>query len=117
MPKILIVDDDITITELMRALVKMEGHEPITVNDSLQALEIANSVQPDLITLDLMMPGLTGFELCHDDPKFANTPIVIVSAKDDPESMEQAKQAGATDYLTKPFSLDEFLNKIKPFVS
>jgi DNA-binding response OmpR family regulator len=119
MPKILIVDDDITITELMKALVKMEGHEPTTVNDSLQAMEIAKSVNPDLITLDLMMPGLTGFELCkllHDDPKFSNTPIVIVSAKDDPESKEQAKQAGATGYLTKPFGLDEFLNKIKPFV-
>ena len=120
MPKILIVDDDITITELMKALVKTEGHEPTTVNDSLQALEIAKSLNPDLITLDLMMPGLTGFELCklmHEDPSFANTPIVIVSAKDDPESKEQAKQAGATDYLTKPFGLDEFINKIKPFVT
>jgi len=120
MPKILIVDDDITITELMKALVKMEGHEPTTVNDSLQAMEIAKSLNPDLITLDLMMPGLTGFELCkllHDDPKFTNTPIVIVSAKDDPESKEQAIQAGAIDYLTKPFGLDEFINKIKPFVT
>ena len=119
MPKILIVDDDITITELMKALVKIEGHEPTTVNDSLQALEIAKSLNPDLITLDLMMPGLTGFELCkllHDDPKFSNTPIVIVSAKDDPESKEQAIHAGATDYLMKPFGLDEFLNKIKPLV-
>ena len=120
MPKILIVDDDVTITELMKALVKMEGHEPTTVNDSLQAMEIANSVNPDLITLDLMMPGLTGFELCkllHDDPKFANTPIVIISAKDDFESKEQAIQAGARDYLTKPFGLDEFINKIKPFIT
>ncbi|MEP6895616.1 MAG: response regulator [Chloroflexota bacterium] len=120
MPKILIVDDDITITELMKALVKTEGHEPTTVNDSLQAMEIARSVNPDLITLDLMMPGLTGFELCkllHDDPSFANTPIVIVSAKDDSESKEQAKEAGATDYLTKPFGLEEFINKIKPFVT
>jgi twitching motility two-component system response regulator PilG len=120
MPKILIVDDDITITELMKALVKTEGHEPTTVNDSLQAMEIAKTVNPDLITLDLMMPGLTGFELCkllHDDPSFANTPIVIVSAKDDSESKEQAKQAGATDYLTKPFGLEEFINKIKPFVT
>ena len=120
MPKILIVDDDITITELMKALVKMEGHEPTTVNDSLQAMEIAKSLNPDLITLDLMMPGLTGFELCkllHDDPKFEHTPIVIVSAKDDPESKEQAIQAGAIDYLTKPFGLDEFINKIKPFVT
>ena len=120
MPKILIVDDDITITELMKALVKMEGHEPTAVNDSLQAMEIAKSLNPDLITLDLMMPGLTGFELCkllHEDPEFANTPIVIVSAKDDAESMAQAKQMGATDYLTKPFGLDEFLKKIKPFVT
>jgi len=104
----------------LKALVKMEGHEPTTVNDSLQAMEIARSVNPDLITLDLMMPGLTGFELCkllHEDPKFINTPIVIVSAKDDVESKEQAKQAGATDYLTKPFGLDEFLKKIKPFVT
>jgi DNA-binding response OmpR family regulator len=83
-------------------------------------MEIAKTVNPDLITLDLMMPGLTGFELCkllHDDPSFANTPIVIVSAKDDSESKEQAKQAGATDYLTKPFGLEEFINKIKPFVT
>jgi twitching motility two-component system response regulator PilG len=83
-------------------------------------MEIAKSLNPDLITLDLMMPGLTGFELCkllHDDPEFAKTPIVIVSAKDDAESMAQAKQVGATDYLTKPFGLDEFLKKIKPFVT
>ncbi len=116
MPKILIVDDDVTITELMKALVTMEGHQPTTVNDSLQAVEIANSVNPDLITLDLMMPGLTGFELCqilHDDPKFTNTPIVIISAKDDPESKEKALHAGAKDYITKPFGVDDFINKIK----
>jgi DNA-binding response OmpR family regulator len=116
MPKILIVDDDVTITELMKALVTMEGHQPTTVNDSLQAMEIANSVNPDLITLDLMMPGLTGFELCqilHDDPKFTNTPIVIISAKDDPESKEKALRAGAKYYITKPFGVDDFINKIK----
>lgn len=116
MPKILIVDDDVIITELMKALVSMEGHQPTTVNDSLQAVDVAKSVNPDLITLDLMMPGLTGFELCkilHDDPRFSNTPIVIVSAKDDPESKEKALQAGAKDYITKPFGVDDFINKIK----
>src|SRR5215204_3240756 len=105
MPKILIVDDDITITELMKALATMDGHEPTTVNNSLEAIDIANSVQPDLITLDLMMPGLTGFELCkllHDDPKFANVPIVIVSARDDRESKDKAIELGAKDYITKP---------------
>lgn len=116
MPKILIIDDDVTITELMKALVKMEGHEPTTVNDSLQALEIAQTIKPDLITLDLMMPGLTGFELCErmkNDPKFADVPIVIVSARDDAESKAKALQAGAIKYITKPFGVDEFIGTIK----
>ena len=116
MPKILIVDDDVSITELMKALVKMEGHQPTTVNDSTKAIEVANSVHPDLITLDLMMPGLTGFELCdllHNDPKFADVPIVIVSARDDRESKDKAIEMGAKDYITKPFGVDELMNKIK----
>ena len=116
MPKILIVDDDFTVTELMKALVKIDGHEPTTVNDSLQAIDIAKSVNPDLITLDLMMPGLSGFDLCklfHDDPNLSHIPIIIVSAKDDPESKKRAMEAGAKDYLTKPFNVDEFLDRIK----
>lgn len=116
MPKILIVDDDFTITELMKALVSMEGHQPTTVNDSTKAIEVANSVNPDLITLDLMMPGLTGFELCellHNDPKFMNIPIIIVSAQDDHESKDRALRAGAKEYITKPFGVDEFIGKIK----
>ena len=116
MPKILIVDDDVTITELMKALMTMEGHQPTTVNDSTKAIEVANTIQPDLITLDLMMPGLTGFELCkliHDDPKFTNIPIMIVSARDDNESKAKAKEAGAKDYLTKPFGVDDLIQKVK----
>jgi len=119
MPKILVVDDDVSITELMKLLLKMEGHEPTTVNDSLQAMEIAKSVNPDLITLDLMMPGLTGFELCEllsKDHHFENTPIIIISAKDDLESKEKARQAGAKDYITKPFGTDVFLSTIKSLV-
>jgi CheY-like chemotaxis protein len=120
MPKILIVDDDVTITDLMKMLVSMEGHQPTTVNDSTKAIEVADTVHPDLITLDLMMPGLTGFELCelmHNDPRFSAIPIVIVSAKDDPASMEKAFQAGAKDYITKPFGVDDFIKKIKELTS
>jgi CheY-like chemotaxis protein len=116
MPRILIVDDDVTITDLMKMLVSMEGHQPTTVNDSTKVLEVADSVHPDLITLDLMMPGLTGFELCellHKDPRFTAIPIVIVSAKDDLASKEKAFQAGAKDYITKPFGVDDFIQKIK----
>jgi len=117
MPKILIVDDDITITELMKALVKMEGHEPTAVNDSLQAMEIAKSLNPDLITLDLMMPGLTGFELCkllHDDQNSRTHRSLSSAQKMTRKARNKAIQAGAIDYLTKPFGLDEFINKIKP---
>jgi CheY-like chemotaxis protein len=88
-PKILIVDDDVIITQLSKTLVKMEGHAPTTVNDSTKAIEIATSIDPGLITLDLMMPELTGFELCellHQDPKFAYIPLLIVSARKEHES-------------------------------
>ncbi len=120
MPKILIVDDDVTITDLMKALMKMEGHQPTTVNDSRQALDAAHAVHPDLITLDLMMPGLSGFELCellHQDPRFASIPILIVSARDDPESKAKAMRAGAKEYLTKPFGVNDLLQKIKELTS
>jgi two-component system, sensor histidine kinase and response regulator len=120
MPKILIIDDDVTITDLLKTLMKMQGHTPTTLNDSTKALEIAGTLDPDLITLDLMMPGLTGFELCellHQDPKFARIPIVIVSARDDPESKERAMKAGAREYVTKPFGADELMKKIQELTS
>ena len=119
MPKILIVDDDLTITELMKALMTMEGHEPTVVNDSTKALAVAGSFKPDLITLDLMMPGISGFDLCtllQKDPKLASVPILIVTARDDPGSKERAIQAGAKDYLTKPFGINDLLQKIKELI-
>lgn len=120
MAKILIIDDDITMTELLKTLVKIEGHLPTTVNDSTKAMEVAGTIQPDLITLDLMMPGLSGFELCellHQDPRFGGTPIVIVSARDDSESKARALRAGAVDYVTKPFDADEFMQKIQEWTN
>ena len=97
MSKILIVDDDVTMTDLLQTLVSLEGPMPTVVNDSRKAIDVAHSSEPDLILLDLMMPGLTGFELCellHQDLQFANTPILIVSARDDSESKKKALKAG-----------------------
>jgi DNA-binding response OmpR family regulator len=116
MPKILIVDDDITITELIKTVVRLEGFEPTVVNDSTRAMEAAHSVNPDVITLDIMMPKLSGLELCallRQDPKFANTPILIISAKVDAASRQKALQAGAKEFITKPFRIDDLLTTIK----
>ena len=116
MAKILIVDDDATITGLIEALMMMEGHHPTIVNDSTKAMDIADSVHPDLITLDLMMPGLTGFELCellHKDPRFENIPIMIISAKDDLSSKERVAQLGAKAYLTKPFNVEALQQSVR----
>jgi CheY-like chemotaxis protein len=118
--KILVVDDDVTVTQLLKMLLTMEGHQPTTINDSNDTLGVADQLQPDLITLDLMMPGLTGFELCellHNDPRFKHIPILIISARDDAESMDRAYQAGARGYITKPFGVDTLTQKIKELTS
>ncbi len=120
MAKILVVDDDITVTQLLKMLLTMEGHQPTTINDSHETLDTVDQIHPDLITLDLMMPGLTGFELCellHQDPKCNHIPILIISARDDVESMEKAFQAGANGYITKPFGVDTLTQKIKELTS
>jgi DNA-binding response OmpR family regulator len=119
MAKILIVDDDFLITELMYSLVTMDKHEAIVVNDSTAAMESAISNQPDLITLDLMMPHLSGYDLCQllrAEPQFAKTPIIIISAKEDTQSRERAFAVGATEYITKPFDIDHFLNTIQKLI-
>jgi DNA-binding response OmpR family regulator len=118
--KILVVDDDVTVTQLLKMLLTMEGHQPTPLNESTRVLDVVGSLKPDLITLDLMMPGLTGFEVCellHQHPTFSNIPILIISARDDTESMEKAFQSGAKAYLTKPFGVDSLTEKIKELTS
>ena len=115
MSKILVVDDDETVTNLMMTLLSMEGHQPATVNDSTKTMQVANQFEPDLVILDLMMPGLSGFEICdllHQDAKFSNVPILIISALDDPGSRSKALQLGAREFITKPFNVDMLLAMI-----
>ena len=115
MTKILIVDDDVQVTTLLGKLLTMEGYEAISVNDSSKAHEEASSIKPDLILLDLMMPDPDGFKLCRilrSDPFFSRTPIIIITALDDSDSRVVAFGAGANDYLTKPFNLDELVTRI-----
>ena len=119
MTKILIVDDDISATTLLSKIMLLEGYESAIVNESTKAVDMAAEVKPDLFLLDLMMPDINGFELCRilrSDVRFSNTPVVIVSAMDDAISKTAAFNAGANDYVTKPFFPDDLLGRIKALI-
>ena len=120
MTKIMIVDDDKEVTNMLENLLKLEGYEPTSVNDSTIATKIASELRPDIFLLDLMMPEIDGFKLCRmlrEDPKFAHTPILIVTALDDSDSRIVAYGAGANDYLTKPYHHHELASKIKALIA
>ena len=115
----MVVDDDIETTSILDTLLKMEGYEPISVNDSTIATQQASLVHPDMFLLDLMMPVIDGFKLCRllrADREFAHTPIIIVTALADNDSRIVAYGAGANDYITKPYLPNELVSKIKDLI-
>ncbi len=116
MAKIMIVEDDKQASTFLAEVLSMGGHAPIVVNDSSRAMAMAEATLPDAFLLDLMMPEPDGFKLCRmlrANPKFAITPIMIVTAMDDTDSKIVAFGAGANDYLIKPFHIDELTSKLK----
>jgi DNA-binding response OmpR family regulator len=120
MAKIMIVEDDRQASLFIAEIVTMEGHTPIVINESTRAMPIADATLPDAFLLDLMMPEPDGFKLCRllrSNPKFATTPIIIVTALDDTDSRIVAFGAGATDYLVKPFAIQDLAAKINNLVS
>ena len=115
MAKILIIDDDVQTTKLLESIVALKGHETVSVHNSMNAVEVANTITPDLILLDIMMPGISGIELCkifHSTSDLKDIPVIIVSALDDIGSKKDAFNAGAKDFLTKPVLPKDLLNKI-----
>lgn len=116
MAKILIIDDELQTTTLLEMLLSEKGYETVSVNDSSQAVRIAQETSPDLIILDLMMPEPDGFKVCRmlrADARFNFTPILIVTALDDTDSQIVAFGAGADSYLIKPYDIDELVNNVK----
>ena len=116
MTKIMVVDDDKDATSLFEEVLKVEGYEPIVLNESALAISLAKQEMPALFILDLMMPEPDGFKLCRmlrKEPEFKKTPIIIVTALNDTDSRIVAIGAGANDYLTKPFRLDELYTSIR----
>ena len=115
MPKIMVVDDDKEFTTLYKEYLRMVGFETVVENQSSKAMDLANSTRPDLFILDLMMPEPDGFKLCRmlrTNFNFVRTPIIIITALNDEDSKVVALGAGANDYLTKPFHIDELKLRI-----
>jgi len=124
MTKILIVDDDKEVTSLFEGYLSFEGYEVVSVNQSSKAVQTALESKPDFFILDLMMPEPDGFKVCRTLRRFSafrDTPILIVTALNNEDSRVISFGAGADDFLSKPFPIDELglrvkelLNKKKP---
>ena len=103
---VLIVDDEYIGRETLQSILEGEGYELEMAENGVQAIEKAKKLLPDVILLDVMMPGMTGFEVCQrirSDPQIAEIPIIILTALDDRESLLNALKAGADDFISKPF--------------
>ena len=111
--KILIVDDDINICELLRLYLEKEGFEAEVVTNGLQAIDKFNSTAPDLVLLDIMLPGLDGWQICREIRKTSQTPIIMLTAKGETFDKVLGLELGADDYITKPFETKEVMARIK----
>ncbi len=111
--KILIVDDDANICELLRLYLSKEGYAPVIVNDGLAALDCIPSVKPALILLDVMLPKLDGWQVCRKIRQTDDTPIIMLSAKGETFDKILGLELGADDYIVKPFEAKEVVARIK----
>jgi DNA-binding response OmpR family regulator len=111
--KILVVDDEVSLQETLAYNLKKQGYDVIVVGDGVAALQAARKEHPDLILLDLMLPGMDGLEVCRILRQEMNTPVLMLTARDDEIDRVVGLEVGADDYLTKPFSMRELLARVK----
>jgi two-component system response regulator MtrA len=100
--KVLAIDDDPAMTELLTLLLKTHGFDVVTANTGEEGIELIKTFCPNVVILDLMMPGMDGWQVCTAVRKFSTVPILIFSALDSPGLVASALDAGADDYLVKP---------------
>ncbi|HEX6513864.1 MAG TPA: response regulator transcription factor [Chloroflexota bacterium] len=111
--KVLVVDDDPIMRDTLAYNLKREGYDCVLAADGSEALDLAGSSGPDLVLLDLMMPGVDGLEVCRLIRRNSHIPILILTAKDDEFDKVLGLEVGADDYITKPFSIRELLARVK----
>ncbi|HKZ43781.1 MAG TPA: response regulator transcription factor [Anaerolineales bacterium] len=113
MTKILLIDDEPSIIKLVTAYLKPEGYEVLTASDGISGLKAARAFKPDLILLDLMLPGMDGIELLSTLRRESNTYVIMLTAKTEETDKIVGLSIGADDYVTKPFSPRELVARIK----
>jgi DNA-binding response OmpR family regulator len=118
--RILVVDDDTRLTELLKLVFESQGFGVTIANNGRQTLEILETELPEAILLDLMMPGMSGMDVCESiraNPRTANIPIIVLTAKSSPESKRELLEVGATQYLVKPVRPTELISHIREAIS
>ncbi len=113
-PRVLVVDDEVYIRDLVSSALRIAGLEPTTVAGGEEALQAVARDRPDLVVLDVGLPGLDGFEVCRTlRDRGEQVPVIFLTARDAKEDMLQGFTKGGDDYMTKPFSLDELIARVR----
>ena len=113
MARVLVVDDEATLVDTIRYNLRRDGYDVHVAGDGNEALRLARASTPDLVVLDLMLPGLDGLEVCRQLRRESTVPILMLTAKDDEVDKIVGLEVGADDYMTKPFSMRELLARIR----
>src|SRR5690625_4080952 len=111
--KILVVDDEQPIADILKFNLEKEGYEVVCAYDGYEAVELAETEEPDLVLLDIMLPNKDGNEVCREIRKTQTMPIIMLTAKDDEIDKVLGLELGADDYVTKPFSNREVVARVK----
>ena len=111
--KILVIEDDTTVRHLIVTTLDTHGYEYLSAKNAEEGLDLASQEEPDVILLDLGLPDLDGIEVIKKIRSWSNMPIIVISARSEDADKIEALDAGADDYLTKPFSVDELLARLR----
>ncbi len=112
---VIVVDDEAETAAMLGTMLQVSGYDVLRAHSPAKAMSLIQHHNPDLVLLDIMMPGVSGLELCRylrRDPRYRELPVVIISAKSQPEDIREGMNAGATAYLTKPVAMKTLIQTI-----
>ena len=109
--RVLVVDDEPPILRILGIKLRVSGYEVITALNGREALELVNSASPDIMLLDIIMPGMDGFQVLRKLRTYSSLPVIAFSAR--PENAEEALRLGANDFLAKPFDVDDLVMRVR----